>query len=372
MCARDQAAVRLQIGLPVFNGANFLTEAVDSLLAQTFRDFELLISDNGSTDATPAIAAHYARRRSPRAVLPLRDQPGRGVELQQRRAPRRRRAVQVGRPRRLAPPDLPGPLHRRSSTDDPTSACASRRPCRSTPTGRPTGEIRHEDCDLAEDSPAARYARTLGMYPMHVLFGVARLDDAAPHPAVGHVRRAADRVLVSEIALAGKIAEIPEPLFVRRWHPDVSWVPGISDRQYSLWFDPRNGQRRLAVPQLERAPLVRPGDRPRASLGPVEATKAYGHWLRYAVWTRGWSKRRSPTSGSPTTQPRLEGSAGPRVTRHAVEEALETGRDYPPGQRPSTGRDSSGRDPSRFPRRIAPRSSRVSRTTRRSSARALI
>jgi GT2 family glycosyltransferase len=36
--------------VPVFNGENYLTEALDSLLAQTLADFELIISDNASTD----------------------------------------------------------------------------------------------------------------------------------------------------------------------------------------------------------------------------------------------------------------------------------------------------------------------------------
>lgn len=49
----------LTIGMPVFNGAKFLTEALESVLAQTFRDFELLISDNASTDETELIAKKF-------------------------------------------------------------------------------------------------------------------------------------------------------------------------------------------------------------------------------------------------------------------------------------------------------------------------
>src|SRR4051794_21589581 len=50
----------LTIGLPVFNGARFVQETIDSVLAQTFTDFELLISDNASTDETEAIARSAA------------------------------------------------------------------------------------------------------------------------------------------------------------------------------------------------------------------------------------------------------------------------------------------------------------------------
>lgn len=45
------------IGMPVFNGAAYLEDAVGSLLAQTYEDFALVISDNRSTDDTPAICA---------------------------------------------------------------------------------------------------------------------------------------------------------------------------------------------------------------------------------------------------------------------------------------------------------------------------
>src|SRR5262245_39663132 len=50
----------VSVGLPVFNGENYLAEAIDSILAQTYRDFELIICDNASTDATEKIARGYA------------------------------------------------------------------------------------------------------------------------------------------------------------------------------------------------------------------------------------------------------------------------------------------------------------------------
>lgn len=56
------SAPLLSVALPVRNGANFLAEALDSILAQTMGDFVLHVSDNASTDATPDILANYARR----------------------------------------------------------------------------------------------------------------------------------------------------------------------------------------------------------------------------------------------------------------------------------------------------------------------
>ena len=53
---------RLTIGMPLYNNAPTIRRALDSLLAQTFRDFSILISDDGSTDGTPSICEEYARR----------------------------------------------------------------------------------------------------------------------------------------------------------------------------------------------------------------------------------------------------------------------------------------------------------------------
>lgn len=54
----------VSIGMPVYNGAQYIREALDSLLTQTFTDFELIISDNASSDATQVICEEYAQRDS--------------------------------------------------------------------------------------------------------------------------------------------------------------------------------------------------------------------------------------------------------------------------------------------------------------------
>jgi glycosyltransferase involved in cell wall biosynthesis len=48
--------------MPVYNAEPFIREALDSLLAQTFTDFELIISDNASTDSTEVICLKYTQR----------------------------------------------------------------------------------------------------------------------------------------------------------------------------------------------------------------------------------------------------------------------------------------------------------------------
>ncbi len=51
---------KVTIGLPVYNGEAFLAEAIQSVLDQTFSDLELIICDNGSTDATEKICRDFA------------------------------------------------------------------------------------------------------------------------------------------------------------------------------------------------------------------------------------------------------------------------------------------------------------------------
>ena len=52
----------VSIGMPVWNGEAFLSQTLESLLAQDYRDFELIILDNLSTDRTPEICREYARK----------------------------------------------------------------------------------------------------------------------------------------------------------------------------------------------------------------------------------------------------------------------------------------------------------------------
>jgi len=61
-------SLQVSVVMPVYNGARYLREAVDSILSQTYTDFEFIIVDDGSTDETPAILATYAKA-DPRVVL---------------------------------------------------------------------------------------------------------------------------------------------------------------------------------------------------------------------------------------------------------------------------------------------------------------
>jgi glycosyltransferase involved in cell wall biosynthesis len=68
--------MRVSVVIPVHNGEKYLAQAIESVLAQTFRDFELLIVDDGSTDGSRAIMDRCARRDARIRIL---SQANRGV-----------------------------------------------------------------------------------------------------------------------------------------------------------------------------------------------------------------------------------------------------------------------------------------------------
>ena len=55
----------VSIGIPVYNGERYLTETLNAALAQTYKDYELILSDNNSTDRTQEICQKYAAIEHP-------------------------------------------------------------------------------------------------------------------------------------------------------------------------------------------------------------------------------------------------------------------------------------------------------------------
>jgi glycosyltransferase involved in cell wall biosynthesis len=97
---------RIVIGLPVYNGQQYLPAAIEGHLSQSFGDFALVISDNGSTDATPDMCAQYAR--SDDRVKYLRSPENRGILWNHRRV---MEAIESPRQyfRWAGADDIPGP-----------------------------------------------------------------------------------------------------------------------------------------------------------------------------------------------------------------------------------------------------------------------
>jgi len=72
--ARASAEPLVSVVVPSYNASRFLREALDSILAQTYRNLEVILVDDASTDDTPAVAAEYAER-----ITYLRQAENRGI-----------------------------------------------------------------------------------------------------------------------------------------------------------------------------------------------------------------------------------------------------------------------------------------------------
>ena len=127
------AGPRVTVGLAVYNGEEFLEEALRSLVEQDFQDLEILIADNASTDGTAAICARMAAEH-PRIRI-LRSDVNRGLGWNHNRTLPEARVSTSG-----GPPTTTGtarPTSRRASRcwiSTPMSCCARRTPSTSTPT----------------------------------------------------------------------------------------------------------------------------------------------------------------------------------------------------------------------------------------------
>ncbi len=99
-------APRVTVLMAVYNGERYLREAMESVLAQTFADFEFLVVDDGSTDASAQIIASYADPRvrpvRNRANLGLVASLNRGLELARGEYVARMDADDISRPERLS------------------------------------------------------------------------------------------------------------------------------------------------------------------------------------------------------------------------------------------------------------------------------
>ncbi len=274
----------LDIGLPVYNGEKYLSEALDSLRAQSFADFTLFISDNGSTDATAEICRRHAAQDS--RIRFSRSEVNRGAAWNFNEVFQQGSAEFF---KWAAHDDLHDPEYVTRCLailrDNPAVVLCYTGARYIDGEGRSTSGDMSNQCHLRQHRPHQRLRGYFGTFPSHVLFGVGRRSALARTRGWGSFA-SADRVLVSEIALQGQIHEIEEPLFIRRLHPEVSWTMATTDREYALWYDPGNRDR---VPLLRRA-VEYTRAVGHANLPLADKLSSYGEVARYAVWQRGLVK----------------------------------------------------------------------------------
>jgi glycosyltransferase involved in cell wall biosynthesis len=241
--------LRVSIGLPVYNGENYLAETLDSILAQTFAEFELIISDNASTDGTEAICRKYVER-DPR-IRYVRNPENLGA------AKNYNRAFQLAK----------GEYFKWNGHDDPLAPTFLER-CVEVLARDPAivlcfARIRAIDAVGAEHGVGALTARTfvprpqlespeahvrfyhtvVADHPQGAIFGLIRRSVLARTALIGSYR-SSDLPLLGELALHGRFRQIPEALQDRRFHPQQGRNVYRTRQLREAWFDPARSHTR--------------------------------------------------------------------------------------------------------------------------------
>lgn len=231
----------VSVGMPVYNGEQFVGEAIDAILAQTFADFELVVSDNASTDGTAEICREAARR-DPR-VRYVRADENRGAAWNYNNA---FLASTGGLFRWAAHDDLCAPTHLERCVQalaeaGPRVVCAYPRAQVVDEQGRWRADY-DEPLDLSDPSPHVRLAQiTKHLVKGNLLFGLVRRDALARTRLHG-AYATGDWVLIAELALQGPYVEVPERLFLRRWHEGMSRVANPKLEDIAEFFAPGSSE----------------------------------------------------------------------------------------------------------------------------------
>jgi glycosyltransferase involved in cell wall biosynthesis len=218
--APNAAAPTVVMGLPLYNRVDYLPEALDSLLAQTYRDFALVLVDDRSSDRTEEVARRYAAR-------------DRRIVYYQNKA----RLGMIGNWRRcfeLARELYPGSRYFAWGSDhdvwDPRwMAClvaelehhpevvlAYPLNLRISETGEPIkGPFTFDTFGVPSGLGRLRVALD-GMSAGNMVYGLMRADAMARAGVFRHVM-VPDRLLLAELSLYGQFKQVPEVLWRRRF-----------------------------------------------------------------------------------------------------------------------------------------------------------
>ncbi len=275
---RDKA--RVSIGLPVYNGEKFLEEALKSLLAQTYRDFELIISDNASTDGTKGICRAFAADDC--RVHYHRSEHNRGL------AWNFNRVFELSR----------GQYFKWAAHDD---VCAPEFVERCIDVLERSASVvlcytnaiimdehgRHlrdyaDACNISSASPYQRFRHLLLNYRLsNPLFGVIRANALKMTRGFGNYV-GSDVILLGELALRGEFYQVPECLFLRRDHPQKAGRAHPTVHELAIWHDPANRGRiqlRTWGSVFEHLTSIR-----RARMSAYEKTRCYLYMAKSLRW----------------------------------------------------------------------------------------
>jgi glycosyltransferase involved in cell wall biosynthesis len=207
--------------MPVFNGEKYLKEALDSILTQTYSDFELVISDNASTDHTQQICRAYVAKDS--RIRYYRNEKNLGVSKNYNRV----FELSSGEYFKWANHDdvhAPEYLQKCVSVldQDPSVVLCHSKTNRIDENGNVVGNYDHRTLwRIGSWKPHERFGDLISMRnPCWSMLGVGRASSFRKTALLGSYI-GADRNLLAEIGLIGRIIEIPDHLFFRRDHPEA-------------------------------------------------------------------------------------------------------------------------------------------------------
>ncbi len=227
---------RVSIGLPVYNGERFLKEALDSLLAQTYSDFELIISDNASTDQTEAICRTYAAKDS--RICYYRNEHNRGAAWNFNHV----FELSTGEYFKWAAHDdvcAPEHIQRCVEVLDrlPSVVLCYPKTTIIDEHGKPIKNY-IDGFNLRSPRPHERFHEFFYSGGLtNAIHGVIRANTLKRVRQYGKYA-SSDRVLLAELALLSEFYEVPENLFFRRDHPQTSGRANSTITQYATWLDP--------------------------------------------------------------------------------------------------------------------------------------
>ena len=208
--------MRVSLGLPVYNGERFLKEAIESIVAQSFEEFELLISDNASMDGTAELCRAYARED--RRIRYERAERNHGCAWNHNRV----LELATGQYFKwCAADDVLGLDFVRKCVERLDRASEAVLCYSGTTTvidewGKEIA-IAEDETHVDSRDPVVRFASLLGPLRHNVFYGLIRAELLRRSRPMG-AYLAADRCLVAELSLLGPFAKIGEKLFFRRMH----------------------------------------------------------------------------------------------------------------------------------------------------------
>jgi glycosyltransferase involved in cell wall biosynthesis len=235
---------RVSVGLPVYNGEKYLGQAIESILAQTFQDIELIIYDNASTDGTEEISREYMARDT--RIRYVRNSENIGAAMNFNRVFHHSSGEYF---KWAAHDDLHKPDFLRKCVQaldrDPTVLLAYTRAVTIYGNEGVTREWGAGQ-DLGSHVPHERFLEALAPLkdPMPLpIFGVIRANGLGKTRLFGRFP-ASDLALLAELALHGRFRELPEALFLQRNHKERAGPQLASDPHRTVaWWDPEKAGR---------------------------------------------------------------------------------------------------------------------------------